>query len=119
MIYIKDKFKCKQDIDKKIEEAKANNFNIFEVEIENENLSNETLYGIFRTPTSQEFDRLIKEAQAGKVPDNKTFVSNCLIYPTVTQLDEMENKYVGTIASVAKKLTELTNVNANIRVKRL
>jgi hypothetical protein len=119
MIYIKDKIKLKKDIEKAINEAKEKKFNIFEVEIENENLSNETLYGIVRTPTSQEFDDLIKQAQTNKIPDNKTFVSNCLIYPSKDKLEEMENKYVGTIASVAKKLTELTNVNANIRVKRL
>lgn len=119
MIYIKDKYKCKQDIDKAVSEAKENKFNVFEIELENELLSNETLYGIFRTPTSQEFEALIKQAQEGKIPDNKSFVSNCLIYPTKTQLEEIENKHVGTIASIAKKLTELTNVNANMRVKRL
>ena len=76
--------------------------------------------GVFRMPTKQMINSLIKgNADRSEADLNDEFLRLCVLYPEPVEFDQLLNDNWGLAVPLAKKLLEQTGITREANIKKL
>lgn len=126
MIKVSEKQNYQSKIDKIVLEEKQKGNILWEFYLES-NTDDTEYYCIYRLPTSKEFKDIRKQAAELKKAGNDIesefdydmILKNCCVFPDFEHMKKFEDKNLGTFDKLITEIINKTNINANVRSKKL